>query len=64
MEPLFQLGQILARAALDLSGHDGPSLVDLLDHVVHHDARRVVFQLAGLEVGKGALNGIGTFILA
>jgi hypothetical protein len=62
MYPLFKLWQILARATLDLSRHDCPSLVDLLDHVVHHDTRLVVFQLAGLEVSKGSLNGIGAFI--
>ena len=64
MYPLLQLLERLSLMDLDLARHDGLALVDLLDDVVDHDAGPVVLELAGLEVGIGALDGVSAVVLA
>lgn len=64
MDPV---GQIIESVPfLDLDGllQDCIASVDLLDHLVDHQAGRVVLELAGLEVLVRTLDRSGTIVLA
>ncbi len=56
--PLLELMQILPFPALDLTDQDGLASVNLVNDIVHHDARPVPLQFARLEVLKRPLNRI------
>jgi hypothetical protein len=56
LHPLPQLLQVFAFVTLNLSRHNHLSLINLLDDVMYHDARFVVFEIAGLKIVKGSFD--------
>ena len=50
--------------ALNLSYHDGISPVDLVNHIMYHDASFVVLQLSSLEISKRFLYSTSTIVFA
>lgn len=64
VDPLLKVVQRLTLRAFDLLGHDGFASVDLCDHVVYHDARPVVLELARLEILVCSFDRASAVVLA
>lgn len=62
--PLLDLVKRLALLNLNLSRHQRLSGVNLLDHVVDHDAGLVALELPGLKVFIGSLDGVCAIVFA
>lgn len=62
--PLLDLVESLALLNLNLSRHQGLAGVNLLDHVVNHDAGLVALKLPRLEIFIGSLDGVCAVVFA